>query len=137
MYDTETKLVTPDTRRGLLFLERQDDDLLHLKWKTRNASGAVEDDLIIFPDDAELKLIPGKRVYVLAFKSSSARLFFWIQESLESADAERLAKFNKTMNESGDAFGLDSMVSETSGQLEQLGQILSAFKVSDGGTYML
>lgn len=28
---------------------------------------------------------------------------------------------------------LDSMVSETSGQLEQLEQILAAFKVSDGG----
>ena len=98
-------MVTPDTRRGLLFLERQDDELLHLKWKVRGSASTAEDDLIIFPDDAELRLVPGQRVYVLAFKSSSARLFFWIQESSEAIDSERLAKFNKVMNDGGDAFG--------------------------------
>merc|ERR1712088_1178053 len=35
-------------------VEQGDDQLMHFKWKDRS-SGNIEDDLIIFPDDAEFK----------------------------------------------------------------------------------
>lgn len=39
-------------------------------------------DLIIFPDDCEFKHVPQcktGRVYLLRFKSSSKKFFFWLQ----------------------------------------------------------
>jgi hypothetical protein len=102
----EGTTVTPDTRRGLLYLDQQDDGLLHLYWKDRKTS-ATEDDLIIFPDEAELVPIPNKRVFVLKFKSSSQRLFYWIQEVSADKDEETMKKFNKIMNgDMGDQPGL-------------------------------
>ena len=99
-------MVTPDSRRGLLYLDQQDDGLLHLYWKDRKTS-AVEDDLIIFPDEAEFVVVPNKRVYVLKFKSSSQRLFYWIQEVDGAKDEETIKKFNKVMNgDMGDRPGL-------------------------------
>ena len=84
----------------LLYL-RQEDDLMHLCWKVLSIfqtlhagtneltwfslqdrkTNAVEDDLIIFPNDAQLHKVTQStgRVYVLKFQSSSQRLFFWLQ----------------------------------------------------------
>lgn len=42
----------------------------------------MRQDLIIFPDDVEFKHVPQcttGRVYVLKFKSSQRKLFFWMQ----------------------------------------------------------
>lgn len=44
--------------------------------------GNVEDDLIIFPDDCEYVKVPQcttGRVYLLKFKSSNRKFFFWLQ----------------------------------------------------------
>ena len=41
-----------------------------------------QDDLIIFPDDVEFKAVPActtGRVFVLKFKTSNKRMFFWMQ----------------------------------------------------------
>ena len=41
-----------------------------------------KDDLIIFPDDVEFKAVPActtGRVFVLKFKTSNKRMFFWMQ----------------------------------------------------------
>ncbi|KAL4690568.1 hypothetical protein H8957_003704 [Semnopithecus entellus] len=73
--------VTPDKRKGLVYIQQTDDSLIHFCWKDRT-SGNVEDDLIIFPDDCEFKRVPqcpSGRVYVLKFKAGSKRLFFWMQ----------------------------------------------------------
>ncbi|NWW84278.1 ADRM1 protein, partial [Rhynochetos jubatus] len=73
--------VTPDKRKGLVYIQQTDDSLIHFCWKDRT-SGNVEDDLIIFPDDCEFKRVPQcttGRVYVLKFKAGSKRLFFWMQ----------------------------------------------------------
>uniref|UniRef100_A0A8C5KEJ1 Proteasomal ubiquitin receptor ADRM1 n=1 Tax=Jaculus jaculus TaxID=51337 RepID=A0A8C5KEJ1_JACJA len=76
--------VTPDKRKGLVYIQQTDDSLIHFCWKDRT-SGTVEDDLIIFPDDCEFKRVPqcpSGRVYVLKFKAGSKRLFFWMQVDL-------------------------------------------------------
>ena len=74
------------------------DDLMHFCWKDRTSNAVVED-LIIFPDEAELIPVPqATRVYVLKFKSSSQRVFFWIQEPEEDNDVELITRFNYFIN---------------------------------------
>lgn len=46
--ESGTNLVTPDKRKGLVQIEKCEDQLMHFKWLDRG-SGVVEDDLIIFP----------------------------------------------------------------------------------------
>lgn len=94
------KLVTPDSRKGLVYMYQAEDGLIHFCWKDRG-NGKVEDDLIIFPDDCEfLRVDQCKtgRVYVLKFKSSTRRLFFWLQESKTDKDDERCRRVNDIMN---------------------------------------
>ncbi|XP_039720689.1 proteasomal ubiquitin receptor ADRM1 isoform X2 [Pteropus medius] len=92
--------VTPDKRKGLVYVQQTDDSLIHFCWKDRT-SGNVEDDLIIFPDDCEFKRVPqcpSGRVYVLKFKAGSKRLFFWMQEPKTDQDEEHCRKVNEYLN---------------------------------------
>ncbi|XP_075166185.1 regulatory particle non-ATPase 13 isoform X1 [Haematobia irritans] len=94
------KMVHPDTRKGLVYLTQSEDGLMHFCWKDRT-SGKVEDDLIVFPDDFEFKRVEQcktGRVYVLKFKSSSRRMFFWMQEPKEDKDEEHCRRVNELMN---------------------------------------
>eukprot|EP01114_Cavostelium_apophysatum_P000446 TRINITY_DN1040_c0_g1_i2.p1 TRINITY_DN1040_c0_g1~~TRINITY_DN1040_c0_g1_i2.p1 ORF type:complete len:353 (+),score=102.91 TRINITY_DN1040_c0_g1_i2:189-1247(+) len=93
------KKVTPDKRKGLVQLTQSHDGLIHFVWKDRT-TGAVEDDLIIFPEEAtfkRVKQITG-RVYMLEFKASSKRHFFWLQEPKEDKDEENCNKINEHIN---------------------------------------
>uniref|UniRef100_A0A8C6VAK8 ADRM1 26S proteasome ubiquitin receptor n=1 Tax=Naja naja TaxID=35670 RepID=A0A8C6VAK8_NAJNA len=92
--------VTPDKRKGLVYIQQTDDSLIHFCWKDRT-SGNVEDDLIIFPDDCEFKRVSQcttGRVYVLKFKAGSKRLFFWMQEPKTEKDEEHCRKVNEYLN---------------------------------------
>nr|Q6GN67.2 RecName: Full=Proteasomal ubiquitin receptor ADRM1-A; AltName: Full=Oocyte membrane protein [Xenopus laevis]AAH73651.2 Xoom protein [Xenopus laevis]AAI23106.1 Xoom protein [Xenopus laevis] len=92
--------VTPDKRKGLVYIQQTDDSLIHFCWKDRT-SGSVEDDLIIFPDDCEFKRVSQcttGRVYVLKFKAGSKRLFFWMQEPKTDKDEEYCRKLNEYLN---------------------------------------
>ncbi|CAN7999074.1 unnamed protein product [Ixodes hexagonus] len=94
------KMVHPDKRKGTVYVHQSDDSLMHFCWKDRT-SGAVEDDLIIFPDDAEFKKVAQcvtGRVYVLKFKSSSRRCFYWMQEPKSDKDDELVRKVNEFLN---------------------------------------
>ena len=82
----------------MLSVLQADDQLMHLQWKDRG-TGTIEvclgfsaimilinpnlkDDLIISPDDVEFKPVPActtGRVFVLKFKTSNKRMFFWMQ----------------------------------------------------------
>merc|ERR1711936_1366572 len=95
-----TKMVSPDKRKGLLSVLQSDDQLMHPQWKDRT-SGTIEDDLIIFPDDVEFKAVPActtGRVFVLKFKTSNKRMFFWMQEPKSDKDEEFCKKVNDNLN---------------------------------------
>merc|ERR1711936_610942 len=95
-----TKMVSPDKRKGLLSVLQSDDQLMHLQWKDRT-TGTIEDDLIIFPDDVEFKPVPActtGRVFVLKFKTSNKRMFFWMQEPKADKDEEFCKKVNDNLN---------------------------------------
>ncbi|XP_065651953.1 proteasomal ubiquitin receptor ADRM1-B isoform X2 [Hydra vulgaris] len=92
--------VTADKRKGLVYVYQSDDSLMHFCWKDRT-TGTLEDDLIIFPDDVEFKRVnecKTGRVYVLKFKSSTRKFFFWMQEPKEDKDEENCKKVDDMLN---------------------------------------
>ncbi|XP_052226477.1 proteasomal ubiquitin receptor ADRM1-like isoform X2 [Dreissena polymorpha] len=94
------KMVHPDKRKGLVYVHQSDDSLMHFCWKDRT-TGSVEDDLIIFPDDIEFKHVKQcttGRVFVLKFKSSTRKFFFWMQEPKSDKDEEYSKKVNEYLN---------------------------------------
>ncbi|KAG0666909.1 hypothetical protein C6P46_003619 [Rhodotorula mucilaginosa] len=74
----DSNTVTPQPQRGLVYIQEEDDGLLHFCYKDL-ATGQLEDDLIIFPGDASFHDV-NDRVQVLKFNSSSARHFYWHQD---------------------------------------------------------
>merc|ERR1739838_668784 len=91
--------VTADKRKGLLYVHLGEDSLTHLCWKDR-VKGKVEDDLI-FPDDCEWKKVDQcttGRVFVLKFKSSLRKMFFWMQEPKGDKDEDLSKKVNDSLN---------------------------------------
>ncbi|KAG0366165.1 MAG: hypothetical protein J3R72DRAFT_61966 [Linnemannia gamsii] len=98
--DGTTNTVKPDATKGLVYME-EEDGLLHFFWKNRTTN-TVEDDLILFPGDAELLKVDEcttGRVLVLKFKSSSQKLFFWLQESNADRDQIVLTQANSLINQ--------------------------------------
>lgn len=115
MYDCYTgRMVHPDKRKGLLYIYQSEDSLMHFCWQDRHTGilsctslhlsyfitdviiGVVEDDLIIFPDDCEYVRVPQcttGRVYVLKFKSSNRKLFFWMQVNIFDIE-KHIAKYS-------------------------------------------
>ncbi|KAF8978626.1 hypothetical protein BGZ46_006269 [Entomortierella lignicola] len=82
----------------------KDDDLMHFYWKNRTTN-TVDDDLILFPGDAELKIVPEcttGRVLMLQFKSSSQKLFYWLQEANADRDQIILQQANSLINQGQD-----------------------------------
>jgi hypothetical protein len=58
--------------------------------------------LIIFPEEAEMVHVPEchtGRVYLLKFKSSSQKLFFWMQNASDVKDKENVERVNKLIND--------------------------------------
>ncbi|KAJ2550095.1 hypothetical protein IWW49_003517 [Coemansia sp. RSA 1797] len=97
--DGETNWVRPDPRAGLCFVKKEDDELLRFCWKERSSNALVEEELIVFPGDVSLEKVTQSsgRVYVLKFKSSSQRLFFWLQEADATRDAQLINSVNDVL----------------------------------------
>lgn len=94
------KMVHPDKRKGLVYVYQSDDSLMHFCWKDRS-TGIVEDDLILFPDDIETRRITQcttGRVFLMKFKSSSKKFFFWMQENDAEKDEKLWRKVNDLFN---------------------------------------
>merc|ERR1712210_54924 len=115
--------------KGMLSVLQADDQLMHLQWKDRT-TGTIEDDLIIFPDDVEFKAVPActtGRVFVLKFKTSNKRMFFWMQEPKVDKDEELCKKVNEDFNNLGDS-ELQNLLNNMSQQ-----QLMQLFGGSLGG----
>jgi len=96
----KNKMVHPDKRKGLVYVYQSDDSLMHFCWKDRT-SGIVEDDLMIFPDDVEIKKVSQcttGRVFLMKFKSSNKKFFFWMQETDSEKDEKLWKKVNDSLN---------------------------------------
>ncbi|UMM22020.1 hypothetical protein L5515_003450 [Caenorhabditis briggsae] len=97
--DTMRKVVAEPTK-GLVYIKQSNDMLIHFCWKNRE-TGALVDDLIIFPDDAEFKAVtgcPDGKVYMLKFRSSGEMKLFWLQDSTPDVDKDLVRKVNDALN---------------------------------------
>lgn len=93
-------MVTADKRKGLVYIHQSSDSLIHFCWKDRQ-SGHVDDDWIIFPEDCEYVKVPQcttGRVFLLKFKSSNKKIFFWMQEPKTDKDDSYCRKVNEYLN---------------------------------------
>ncbi|KAJ1892280.1 hypothetical protein LPJ66_006441 [Kickxella alabastrina] len=97
--DGESNWVKPDPRKGLCYIKKGTDGLLRFCWKDL-AANVVEEELIVFPGDVTLEKVrqSAGRVYVLKFRTSSRRCFFWMQAEKEEEDKEVVRSANNLLN---------------------------------------
>ncbi|XP_061964971.1 26S proteasome regulatory subunit RPN13 [Populus nigra] len=93
------KKVVPDLRKGLVRVGRGEEGLLHFQWLDRNLN-AVEDDQIIFPEEAVFEKVNqvSGRVYILKFNTDDRKFFFWMQEPKAEEDSQLCSSFNYHIN---------------------------------------
>jgi len=132
------KLVKPDKRKGLIYVYQSDDSIMHFCWKDRN-TGIVEEDLMIFPDDIEYKRITQcttGRVFLMKFKSTNRKLFFWMQEPESDKDEKLWKKLNDYLNNPPPPGSLSaaSMSGERGSSSSSAAGLASAFGADFGGT---
>lgn len=92
--------VKADDRKGFVYVHKGDDGLMHFCWRARDKTDA-EDDLIVFPDEVVCKKVEKcttGRVFILLFKDSSRKYFFWMQEPNQLKDEGLIKKLNDYVN---------------------------------------
>eukprot|EP01134_Creolimax_fragrantissima_P002291 CFRG2291T1 len=95
------KTITPDNRKGSVYIHQSDDSLMHFCWKDRKTNKSDDDsDLIVFPDEAVFSKVKqtDQRVFMLTFKTSYKRMFFWLQEADDSDDSKLVKKVNHLLD---------------------------------------
>ncbi|KMT17642.1 hypothetical protein BVRB_2g035910 [Beta vulgaris subsp. vulgaris] len=107
----EGKRVTPDTRKGLVRISRGEEGLVHFQWIDR-VQNAVEDDQIVFPEEATFEKVEqaSGRVYILKFNTDDRKFFFWMQEPKAEDDQQLCRSVNHHLNRP-----LDFLAEEDSG----------------------
>ncbi|XP_061347593.1 26S proteasome regulatory subunit RPN13 [Gastrolobium bilobum] len=95
----EGKRVVPDSRKGLVRIARGEEGLIHFQWLDRSQN-VVEDDQIIFPNEAVFEKVnqTSGRVYILKFNSDDRKFFFWMQESNADSDSQLCSSVNDYIN---------------------------------------
>ncbi|CAO3594487.1 unnamed protein product [Absidia cylindrospora] len=102
----EGNMLKPDLRKGMIYMDQGNDQLMHFYWKERKYNSEPEDDLIIFPDEAELQKVPEcttGRVLVLKYKTSNQQLFFWMQKLDSDLDDTVIQRVNQLINDPSSA----------------------------------
>lgn len=96
----EGKRVVPDTRKGLIRIARGEEGLVHFQWLDRTQN-AIEDDQIIFPDEAVFEKVnqASGRVYILKFNTDDRKFFFWMQEPKAEDDSQLCCAVNNFINQ--------------------------------------
>ncbi|XP_068662629.1 26S proteasome regulatory subunit RPN13-like [Aristolochia californica] len=96
---TEGSRVIPDIRKGLVRIGKGEEGLIHFQWLDRGQN-VVEDDQIVFPDEAVFEKVSqsSDRVYVLKFNTDSRKCFFWMQEPTD-ADIQICKSVNYYINQ--------------------------------------
>ena len=127
--------VEADPRAGRLVLVRAGgEEALHLQWRVRGSGNAVVEDLLVFPNNQEFKKVEtGRaedRVYLLQFKASSRRFFFWMQEADKEGDAGLCKKLNDYMANPPAAGAAGALGGEH--DPNALMQFLSQFQAANG-----
>ncbi|KAL6841551.1 hypothetical protein ACP4OV_028694 [Aristida adscensionis] len=91
--------VIPDTRKGLVRIGRGEEGLVHFQWLDRGEN-IVEDDQIVFPDEAVFEKVAESsgRVYILKFRHDSRKFFFWMQEPNADGDSQICIQVNAYIN---------------------------------------
>jgi len=111
--------VTADARKGYVRVFKDENQLTHFTWKERTKQG-TEMDLMLFPDDAEVFMIPTPpatgRCFALRLKAANRINFFWLQEPADDKDAEYITKMNGLLNPGGAAEADKSDNSSTAAQ---------------------
>ncbi|KAF9114499.1 hypothetical protein BGX27_010649 [Mortierella sp. AM989] len=100
---TGTDTVKPDPTKGLVYLD-EEDGLMHFYWKNRETD-EISDDLILFSGDADFISVPQcttGRVVMLQFKSSSQKLFYWLQDANTDRDQFILQQVNTLIHSQED-----------------------------------
>lgn len=94
------KRVVPDTRKGLVRVGRGEEGLVHLQWLDRS-SNVVEDDQIVFPDEAVFEKVDQSsgRVYIMKFHTDDRKFFFWMQEPKAENDTQLCNSVNLYLNQ--------------------------------------
>lgn len=100
--------VVPDTRKGLVRIGRGEEGLMHFQWLDRSQN-IIEDDQIIFPDEAVFEKVnqSSGRVYILKFSSDDRKFFFWMQEPSADGDLAICNSVNSCLNRPLDMMGDD------------------------------
>jgi hypothetical protein len=109
--DIQGKTMVPDERRGKLRLCKDTDGLTHLQWGVRapDMPFTPEEDLLVFPREAEMKFIPKPGVFVIKFPDDPSRnAFFWSQRQTSDAEPQSdealTADVNAALNGESPAF---------------------------------
>ena len=109
--DIQGKTMVPDERRGKLRLCKDTDGLTHMQWGVRapDMPFTPEEDLLVFPREAEMKFIPKPGVFVIKFPDDPSRnAFFWSQRQTSDAEPQSdealTADVNAALNGESPAF---------------------------------
>ncbi|AEC07862.1 26S proteasome regulatory subunit RPN13 [Arabidopsis thaliana] len=115
--------VVPDARKGLVRIARGDEGLIHFQWLDRNQN-TVEDDQIVFPDEALFEKVnqSSDRVYILKFNSDDRKLFFWMQEPRAEGDAELCSSVNQYLNQPLEFPGEEGLAAAITEELEDMAE---------------
>lgn len=93
------RTLTADKRKGKIVL-CMEEGILRFQWLVR-PSDDVDFSLMIFEGQAVWEKVPqctDGRVYVLKFKDSNVKRFFWMQEPKDEKDEEYAKKINELIS---------------------------------------